>query len=119
MRGNVKDCVEYRTVLQLALNPSPLAVTEHSAYLLVQYECWPENNYTVHKIATAILAFALPLFISVRVLRYHSSCHYCSHLAITFKFMAAKILYQRWKIIISRIPPHKIKKTVGSLVTKL
>lgn len=34
--GNVKDCVEYRTVLQLALNPTPLAITEHSAYLLVR-----------------------------------------------------------------------------------
>jgi hypothetical protein len=36
MCGNVKDCVEYRTVLQLALNPSPLAISEHTAYLLVR-----------------------------------------------------------------------------------
>ena len=72
MCGNVKVCVEYRTVLQLALNPSPLAITEHSAYLLVQYEGWPENKYRVHITATAILAFALPLFTSFRALCYHN-----------------------------------------------
>jgi hypothetical protein len=60
----------------------------------------------VHITAAAILAFPLPLFISVRALYYHSSCQDCSHLAITFKFMAAKILHQRWKQIINRIPPH-------------
>ena len=37
------------------------------------------------------------LSISVRVLCYQPSCHNCYHLANIFKFVTAKILFQRWK----------------------
>jgi hypothetical protein len=46
----------------------------------------------------------------------------CFHVATVSKFLAVKILLQRWKemsIARRRIPPDKIAISAGSLVTKV
>jgi len=45
------------------------------------------------------------LLTKVHVLRYQPSCHNSFHLAITFKSVATKILFQRWKI--QQLPSYK------------
>jgi hypothetical protein len=45
-----------------------------------------------------------PLSISVRVLCYQPSCNNCLHLAIFFKFVAAKISLQGWRQTITARP---------------
>jgi hypothetical protein len=63
--------------------------------------CYP-SAYIVLATIEAIEAFLFfcPLVISVHVLHYQSSCHKCLHF-MTFKIVAAKILFQYWMQIIT------------------